>query len=62
MTPSPTTSPKRERERVYVVRPRCPGCGATNLHSYKTCQNGDGSVTRYTTCRTCGCKFFVVVE
>ena len=47
---------------VFCARPRCPECGSTRLKSYKTVQNGDDTVTRYTSCRDCLCKFRLCVE
>jgi hypothetical protein len=50
---------------VFIQRPRCPGCEACGPKMLKTTDtehNGDGSVTRPTTCRNCGMKFLVVAE
>lgn len=48
--------------RVFITLPACPECNSTNLHTIRSEANGDGSRTRYTICRACQKKFFVVPE
>lgn len=57
-------TPKRDRTRDYVFirRARCPKCDSADLLTCRTDRNGDGSVTRWATCRVCGRKLLVVVE
>lgn len=47
---------------VYCARPRCPACRGAALLTYRSQSDGDGTVTRYSCCRTCGAKFIVVME
>ena len=47
---------------LTLVRPRCPGCQSTRLRAYKTTNNGEGSLTRYSRCVECGRAVVVVVE
>lgn len=47
---------------VFVERTRCPACGATDLQTLRSKTDQDGSVSRRTACRTCGHKFFVILE
>ncbi len=60
-----TQRPKPPRDRPRYIRfqkPRCPVCDSTRLHAYRTCQNGDGSKTRYAKCADCGQRLLIVVE
>lgn len=50
------------RRYVYCDRPRCPACGDVHLRAYHSADNGDGSLTRHTKCKTCGLKFILVME
>ncbi len=50
-----------KRYYVHYYRPRCV-CGSVKLRSYRTTQNGDGSLTRHSRCRDCGAKLIVVAE
>jgi hypothetical protein len=63
---APTTSDRpeaRERPRyVRCQRPRCPVCGSVRLLAYRTCQNGDGTLTRYAKCQECGQRLLIIVE
>jgi hypothetical protein len=52
----------RQPEYVYTVRPRCPHCGSVRLRSYKTRDNGDDTLTRYSICQNCGRRLVLVVE
>ena len=54
--------PWSECPRIYVCLPTCPFCGAGRPYTLRSCQNGDGSVTRRSTCRECHGRFLVVVE
>jgi len=59
------TNPPRtaaEARYVYVERPRCPECQSVRILAYKTIDQGDGSLTRYTCCRDCQAKFILVLE
>ena len=47
---------------VFITAPACPECGAARPLTVKSLQNGDGSVTRRSTCRHCLARFLVVVE
>jgi C4-type Zn-finger protein len=47
---------------VFITRPRCPVCGATDLKTLRSQTDVDGSTCRRTECKTCGWKFFIVVE
>ena len=63
MSISPSATDAAELDRyVYIRRARCPVCGSADLKTTKTERHGDDSVTRHTTCRDCGHKFFVVLE
>jgi DNA-directed RNA polymerase subunit M/transcription elongation factor TFIIS len=60
--PTQPPAPDGATRYVFVARPRCPRCHSVDLKVYKTIDNGDDSLTRYTTCRSCGNKFLVVAE
>lgn len=47
---------------VFIVAPACPHCGALRPATMRSVSNGDGSITRLSTCRTCLQRFKVVVE
>jgi len=47
---------------VHYQRPRCPTCGSRRLRSYRTTQNGDGSLTRHSRCLDCRQRLLVVAE
>ena len=47
---------------VFISRARCPLCSSDDLHTRKTENNGDGSITRDTKCRGCKHHFSVIVE
>lgn len=49
---------------LYRERVRCPHCGGTDVETYRSTDQGDGSVLRYTRCRfeRCRCRFKVVFE
>jgi hypothetical protein len=47
---------------VYITRAQCPKCFSTDLQTYRSEKNGDGSTTRRTFCRSCHWIFRVVVE
>lgn len=47
---------------VFIERARCPGCGSANLRTYRSTDQGDGSVLRHCVCRDCGERVRVVVE
>lgn len=47
---------------ISVKRPRCPRCGGVKLRTYKSIDNGDGSVTRYSRCRDCDRRMILIVE
>ena len=49
-------------EMVFIYRPRCPACSGVGHRTLRSDADADGSVTRRTLCRTCGCKFKVIVE
>ena len=53
---------KAEPRYVYVERPRCPECQSVQILAYKTIDGGDGSLSRYTLCRSCHAKFILVME
>ena len=56
-------APERERlPYAYFPRPRCPLCNSPDLKIYKTVDNGDGSIVRYSKCRSCGEKFKLILE
>ncbi len=48
--------------RVFIVAPHCPACLGNDLLTIRCEQNGDGSVTRKTVCRTCSSRFLLIVE
>lgn len=48
--------------RVFISLPACPKCAGDDLKAVRSYANGDGSTTRRTICRSCGCRFFVVAE
>lgn len=49
---------------VTVVAPRCPNvnCNSTRHSSYRSIDNGDGSRTKWTTCKVCKRRFIIVLE
>src|SRR3954454_7789911 len=49
---------------VFGILIRCPNpeCGATRHNPYGSHDQGDGSRLQYTTCKTCGLKFKVILE
>ena len=56
---------REEMAIVFIQRPKCPECEASGPGTLKTTDtehNGDGTVTRPTTCLKCGNKFLVVAE
>lgn len=61
MTTSKDSAAERTRY-VYIERPRCPACRGTDLQTVRSKTEPDGSISRRTTCRTCGHKFFVIIE
>lgn len=56
------TDRRAEPLYVHVARPRCPGCSSPNLLSYKTVEQGDGTLLRYSLCRDCHAKCKVILE
>lgn len=62
MTTTHTPLSQPPSRYVYHQRPRCPQCGSPALRTYKTLQNGDTSLTRYTVCTRCGHRFILVIE
>ena len=62
MSQQPEKSKPRERLYVSFVRPRCPTCGSVHLRAYKTCNNGDATLTRYSHCLDCREKIILIVE
>jgi len=61
---SATTKPMKRQPplTVFIERARCPFCGECNLHTRRSTQGGDGSISRNTQCRACKKVFIVVVE
>ncbi len=61
---SASTKPAKRQPplTVFIERARCPFCDDTALHTRRTTQGGDGSLSRNTQCRTCRAVFVVVVE
>ena len=53
---------RNDRPIVFVPRPRCPGCGMTDIDVRSSLAQGDGSQLRYCRCRSCGERFKVVLE
>jgi len=47
---------------LTLTRPRCPRCHSAHLRAYKTMDNGDDSLTRYSRCVDCGRRVVVIVE
>lgn len=47
---------------VFVERPRCPRCKATNAKTTRSNSNGDGSRTQRKRCRVCDLAFVLVIE
>lgn len=47
---------------VFVERPRCPRCAATDAKTTRSIDNGDGSRTQRKRCRVCDLPFVVVIE
>ncbi len=47
---------------VWARLPRCPACGGTRHHSYRSVDNGDGTRTKHTQCKDCHEKFLIVLE
>jgi hypothetical protein len=63
--PPPANQPRESDgaiRYVFCQRPRCPECDSIELHTYRSDQGGDGSVSRRTRCRKCDHKFIVVWE
>lgn len=60
----PPTGPADPDSYVFRDRLRCPKCQGTDLQSYGTRRDKDGSVTRYYRCRkgNCGWPFKLVEE
>jgi formate dehydrogenase maturation protein FdhE len=44
---------------VEAARTLCPDCGSDDIFPYKSVPHGE-KVKRYTQCRGCGAKFFVI--
>ncbi len=57
-----TTDTPPHRLFVTIHRPRCPECDGDDLQTQRSIDNGDGTRTRITVCRSCDCHFDVVVE
>lgn len=49
-------------EWVYTVRLSCPRCGGFSVPSYKSINQGDGSLLLYRRCRDCDTRFREVSE
>jgi transcriptional regulator NrdR family protein len=47
---------------VFVMRPTCPACGGVSLQTIRSQRETDGSISRWTHCRRCQHKFFIVWE
>lgn len=47
---------------IFIERAHCPACGSIDLQTLRSQQQGDGVIQRRTLCRTCGHKFFVILE
>jgi hypothetical protein len=59
---SDTTDAAETLRYVYIERPRCPRCGADDLKTIRSKDQGDGTVQRTTQCRDCSHRFFVIIE
>lgn len=47
---------------VFWQAPRCPFCGSTRRHTVRSQQEGDGTHSRRTECRSCGRRYTLVIE
>lgn len=47
---------------VIVARTACPFCGYEKYDRMKTRSNGDGSATKFCTCRSCGANYKICEE
>ncbi len=47
---------------VFVMKIRCPCCHSVDLQTSRSIETDDGARQRTTRCRTCGHKFFVILE
>lgn len=62
---NPSSTHKRQSRRlrlVIVTAPRCPDCGSTELISFRSIANGDGTRTKWTRCKWCSARFVLVIE
>lgn len=66
MTPDAVRSPldaSGDRSRyVFHPLPRCPLCDSQRLLTTRSQNQQDGSRKRWTTCRDCGWRFFLILE
>jgi len=53
---------ERASRYIHCERPRCPECGGTEHKSYRSVEQADGSRMKWTTCKSCGEKFIVILE
>jgi C4-type Zn-finger protein len=47
---------------VFVTKTRCPVCDSADLQTIRSKTQDDGTISRRTACRTCGHRFFVILE
>ena len=49
---------------VFIQRivAQCPACSSTELKTLRSKNQGDGSTARRTLCKSCGHRFFIIVE
>jgi hypothetical protein len=47
---------------ITIFAPQCPHCAALRPIIVRSEANGDGTVTRKATCRTCSKRFKIIVE
>jgi hypothetical protein len=47
---------------VYIEKAKCPECGSVDVKTTRSTDQGDGSISRRTVCKSSGYHFFVIVE
>ena len=52
----------KPRAYVHWTRPRCPACTSRELKAYRSVERSTGSRFIHTLCKTCGEKFYLVIE
>ena len=50
------------RPVIFVSRVKCPSCHGTDHATTRSADQGDGSRLQSKTCRSCGVRFYVVIE